>query len=247
MCGRFVSVSSPDELAGYFEAEISDHVLGPNGLEPNYNVAPTDGVYAVRVRDGHRELTELRWGLVPYWAKDRRIGARMINARSETVFTKPAFRGAVHRHRCLIPADGFYEWAEVAGHRTKQPYFIHHRDDDPLVFAGVWDRWRPRPDPATPAGDGDEPPAVLETCAVITCPANTTMAPVHDRMPVLLTPDRWDRWIAPTDDPEALADLLVPAPDGVLTLRPVTTRVNSVRNNGSGLLDAEPRPLQPVS
>ncbi|MFV0256899.1 MAG: SOS response-associated peptidase [Acidimicrobiales bacterium] len=254
MCGRFVSASSPDELAQYFGADIPGHAPGGNGsdlngLVPNYNVAPTDPVPAVRAHDGHRELVGFRWGLVPYWAKDRRIGARMINARAETVFTKSAFRGAVERHRCLIPADGFYEWAEVPGHRTKQPYFIHHRDDEPLVFAGVWDRWRPRrdPDESAPVAGDEVVPAMLETCAVITCPANATMAPVHDRMPVLLTPDQWDHWITPTDDPRALADLLAPAPEGALVLRPVTTRVNNVRNNGVELLDPEPHPQQPGS
>ncbi|MEM8925308.1 MAG: SOS response-associated peptidase [Actinomycetota bacterium] len=237
MCGRFVSASPPDELARYFEA-------APPAveLEPNFNVAPTTTVYAVRAADGHRRLSELRWGLVPFWAKDRKVGSRMINARSETVLEKSAYRRAIRKRRCLIPADGFYEWAKVAGHKKKQPYYIHHRDEEPLVFAGLWERWSP------PEGADDElgPDETLETCTILTCAPNATMAAVHDRMPVLLAPSVWDDWLAETDDMDALSSLMVPAPDDLLVLRAVSPMVNNVRNSGPELLEPDPEPLVPV-
>ncbi|MEM9133608.1 MAG: SOS response-associated peptidase [Actinomycetota bacterium] len=234
MCGRFVAASPPDELARYFETEPPTEEL-----EANYNVAPTNTVYAVRARDGHRQLSELRWGLVPFWAKDRKVGSRMINARSETILDKPAYRRAIQKRRCLIPADGFYEWAKVPGHKKKQPYFIHHRDDEPLVFAGLWERWSP------PEGSDDElgPDGILETCTILTCAPNATMASIHDRMPVLLAPAVWDEWLTHTDDVADLTRLLVPAPDEILDLRAVTPAVNNVRNRGAHLLDPDPEPL----
>ena len=237
MCGRFVSASPPDELARYFQAEQPDH-----DLEANYNVAPTAEVYAVRAAGGHRQLTTLRWGLVPFWAKEANVGAKMINARAESLLDKPAFRNAVRRHRCLVPADGFYEWAKVPGHKTKQPYFIYRPDGEPLVFAGLWERWR------GPGPDGAE--RTLETCAIVTCGANAAVSAVHDRMPVLLAPADWDRWLDPSagDDPaglDRLSRLLVPAPDNLLALRPITTAVNRVGNNGPELLEPEPQPLAP--
>jgi putative SOS response-associated peptidase YedK len=230
MCGRFVSASPPDELARYFGAEENSG----SDLEPNFNVAPTREVYAVRAVEGHRELTTLRWGLIPFWAKDVKVGAKMINARSETVLDKPAFRRAIRRRRCLIPADGFYEWAKVPGHKKKQPYYIHRADGEPVVFAGMWERWR---------SDDDDDRTLVESCTILTCGPNETMATIHNRMPVLLPPSVWDDWLADTDDVEALAELLVPAPDDLLTLRPVTPTVNSVRNNGPELLERDPEPL----
>ncbi|MGI9613497.1 MAG: SOS response-associated peptidase [Acidimicrobiales bacterium] len=228
MCGRFVSASPPDELARYFGADNPG-----TELEPNFNVAPTREVYAVRASEGHRELTTLRWGLVPFWAKDVKVGAKMINARSETVLDKPAFRRAIRRRRCLIPADGFYEWAKVPGHTKKQPYYIHRTDGEPIVFAGMWERWRP---------DDDEE-STVESCTILTCGPNETMAAIHNRMPVLLAPPVWDDWLADTDDLDSLSELMIPAPDGLLTLRPVTPMVNSVRNNGPELLEVETEPL----
>jgi putative SOS response-associated peptidase YedK len=233
MCGRFVSASPPDELARYFGAENASPEL-----EPNFNVAPTREVYAVRASDGHRELTALRWGLIPFWAKDVKVGAKMINARSETVLDKPAFRRAIRRRRCLIPADGFYEWAKVPGHKKKQPYFIHRADGEPIVFAGMWERWRPDDE-----DESDSPSEVIESCTILTCGPNETMAAIHNRMPVLLPPTVWDDWLADTEDLDALAELLVPAPEELLTLRPVTPMVNSVANNGPELLDLDPEPL----
>ncbi|MGF1599511.1 MAG: SOS response-associated peptidase [Acidimicrobiales bacterium] len=243
MCGRFVSASPPDELARYFGAQPPDR-----RLEPSFNVAPTTEVYAVRARAGHRHLVTLRWGLVPFWAKDPKVGSRMINARAESVLDKPAYRQAMSRRRCLIPADGFYEWAKVPGHAKKQPYFIHRADGEPVVFAGLWERWRPPDDGADESGDrgvadgGD----VLETCVILTCGPNETMATIHDRMPVLLAPSDWDAWLADTDEPARLAALLRPAPDGLLSLRAVGPAVNNVRNNRAELLEPDPHPLEPA-
>jgi putative SOS response-associated peptidase YedK len=236
MCGRFVSASTPDELARYFGAQAPDHEL-----EPNFNVAPTTEVYVVRSVGGHRQLATLRWGLIPFWAKDARIGSKMINARSETVVGKPAFRGALRRRRCLIPADGFYEWAKVPGHKRKQPYYIHRGDGEPLVFAGLWERWTPTDSDDGDAGAGSAGP--VESCTILTCGSNASIAPIHDRMPVLLAPAAWDEWLAGSDDLDRLSGLLVPAPEGLLTLRAVAPAVNSVRNNGPELLEVDPSPL----
>jgi putative SOS response-associated peptidase YedK len=230
MCGRFVSASPPDELARYFGAELDDD------LEPNFNVAPTNEVYAVRARDDHRHLTALRWGLVPFWAKDLKIGSRMINARAETVAEKPAFRKAYQRHRCLIPADGFYEWAKLEGRKNKQPYFIHRTDGEPVVFAGLWERWRPRLEDGKTIDESAEP---IETCTILTTTPNAEMSAIHDRMPVLLPPSVWDDWLSEDAELDHVGSLLRPAPDGLLTLVPVSTAVNNVRNKGEELI----RPL----
>lgn len=232
MCGRYVSSSAPDELAQYFSAALPETLL-----EPNYNVAPTTPVYAVRARDGHRQLDVLRWGLVPYWADGLSVGNRLINARAEGVATKPAFRRAFERRRCLIPADGFYEWQKVAGRKAKQPYFIHRADDEPVAFAGLWERWS---DPEV------EDAEAVYSCCIITTGANGDMAPIHDRMPVLLPPSAWDRWLDPTvRDRDELTGLLRPAPDGLLVLRPITTAVNNVRNQGPELLEPAPAEATP--
>jgi putative SOS response-associated peptidase YedK len=199
-------------------------------LAPDYNVAPTRDVHAVVARDGHRRLGTLRWGLVPPWAKDRSIGSRLINARAETVRSKPAFRRAFERRRCLVPADGFYEWAVVPGQRAKQPWFIHRVDAEPLALAGIWERWR---DPA----DADAGP--LFTCCIITTAASADVEAVHDRMPVVLAPRAWDAWLDPaTEDLDGLAELLGPAPTGLLERWPVSTAVNNVRNQGPQLAEA---------
>jgi len=231
MCGRFVSASPPDELANYFGAELPDREL-----EPNFNVAPTTESYVVLGRGGHRQLTPMRWGLVPFWAKDAKIGAKMINARAETVFDKPAFRSAIRRHRCIVPVDGFYEWAKIPGQSKKQPYFIQRGDGEPLALAGVWERWTP------PAVDGEDDGDPLYSFTILTCGPNETMSSIHQRMPVILAPRVWDEWIADGDNREALEPMLKPAPAGLLTLRPVTSLVNNVRNNGSELLEVDPAP-----
>ena len=230
MCGRFVSSSTPDEIATYFSAARLSDVL----LDESYNVAPTDDVYVVvDDREGTRRLEAFHWGLVPSWAKDPKIGNRMINARSESLADKPAYRTAFQRRRCIIPADGFYEWQKIAGSKQKQPYFLHRPDDEPLAIAGLWEQWR------GPEGD------LLRSCAIITCGANETMAPIHDRMPVVLPPNAWSGWLdRGNHDVPALAKLLVPAPAGLLVPRPVSTDVNDVRTNDAHLVErAEPIPV----
>ncbi len=240
MCGRFVSATPPDELANYFGAlaEGGDH----KDLDANFNVAPTTEVYLVRASDGHRQLSSARWGLVPFWAKDLKIGSKMINARSETVADKPAFRRAYAKRRCLIPADGFYEWAKLAGSTSKQPYFIARNDDEPLAFAGLWERWRPTTDETGDAGDAGQGGEgdVVETCTILTCAPNKTMSPIHNRMPVLLPNRHWDFWLSPDSALAELATLMQPAPDDLLVATPVTTAVNNVRNNGAHLIDPAP-------
>lgn len=246
MCGRFVSASPPDEIARYFDAEAP-----PEALEPSYNVAPTNDVYAVTAEGGIRRVEAYHWGLVPKWAKDPKIGSKMINARSETLATKNAYKAAFKRRRCIIPADGFYEWQkppEGSPKKTpKQPHFIHRSDGERLAMAGLWEVWKgPRSSSDATAGDGEAegaeaapPPAdELHSCTIITTAANETMAPLHDRMPVLLPESAWDEWLDPgNDDLDTLGKLLVPAPASLLTTRPVSTAVNSVRNKGEELID----------
>jgi putative SOS response-associated peptidase YedK len=216
-------------------------------LAPNWNVAPTDDVWGVLERAPHddggvaaprRELRPLRWGLVPSWAKEPKIGARMINARVETVHEKPAFRRAFVKRRCLLPADGFYEWQPgkdpATGKARKQPYFIHPEDDQVMALAGLYEYWR---DPAVTSDD--DPAAWLMTCTIITTEATDAAGRVHPRMPLALTEDHYEAWLAPThQDPDELRALLGQPAGGHLDARPVSTAVNNVRNNGPHLLDA---------
>jgi putative SOS response-associated peptidase YedK len=237
MCGRFVQVSSPDLLVERFGV---DEVAAPRH-EPSYNVAPRATVYGVRDRavDGgrHRYLSELRWGLVPSWAKGAKVGDRMINARAESLADKPAYERAFRRHRCLVPADGFYEW-QRRGSR-KQPMFIHRRDGEPMALAGLWAAWRD-PDGNDPDGDW------LRSCAIVTTDANETVAPLHDRMPVVLDERDWERWLDPDPDAvdlDALARLLQPASNDLLVAYPVSSAVNSADNDGPQLVErVEPEP-----
>jgi putative SOS response-associated peptidase YedK len=269
MCGRYASARKRLELLEEFRVE-RDRVSEP--LEPDYNVAPTKRVYAVVTRDTRpsesdggapdgadggpasagqgpsgvaRELRVVRWGLVPFWAKDPKIGSRMINARAETVASKPAFRHAFKRRRCLLPADGYYEWQrpdgtedDVPGKGAKQPYFICRGDGGPLAFAGLYELWR---DAALP---DDHERAWLWTATIITTSAPDELGRIHDRMPMIIEPDRWADWLDPAaDDPADVAALLAPAASSGLTSYPVSTAVNSVRNNGPELITRiEPRP-----
>ena len=227
MCGRFASTTPPDKLASYFGA-ISpsvDTAVGSNDA-PDYNVAPTRDVPAVRVREDARQLDYLRWGLVPRWAKDLRIGSKMINARAETVATKNSFRSAFAKRRCIVAADGFYEWKRIDP-KTKQPMYIHRADGDPLAFAGLYERW-------TDAENLRE----IHTCTILTTTPNSMMEQIHDRMPVLLPPGNWDEWLDPTNtNTDSLQRLLVPAPNELLTTYAVSTDVNNVRNNEASLLE----------
>jgi putative SOS response-associated peptidase YedK len=227
-----VSTSSPEVIAAHFGAVAHVDTLGEN-----YNVAPTSDIYAVVETADGREVQVFHWGLVPVWAKDVKIGQRMINARSETLAEKPAFKNAFRKHRCIVPMDGFYEWkaGDPDGPRTKagtpmkQPVYIRHVDGEPLAVAGLTSAWR------DPAAGPDAP--WLHSANVITTSANATMAPIHDRMPVLLPATVWDTWLDPSNhDLEALSSLLVPAADELLVTDEVSTDVNSVRNNRADLI-----------
>lgn len=237
VCGRFVSTHSAEQIADHFGASFEGHAP-----PQNFNVAPTNDVLAVVSTSAGLAVEHFQWGLVPVWAKDIKIGPSMINARAETIAEKPAFKGVFKRYRCIIPMDGFYEWqaahagspVNAKGKPVKQPLFISRVDGEPLAVAGIWSAWRDRSGPA------DAP--WLHTCAVITTSANNTMAPVHDRMPVILPADVWETWLDPATDIEALRDLLVPAPDSLLTMHTVSTDVNNVRNNGPELIE----PVGPV-
>lgn len=244
MCGRFVSTAPPTAIADYFDAQPDVEPLGEN-----YNVAPTHDIYGIVERTsrdrGHSETSVHRdrlvqafhWGLIPSWAKERKIGARMINARSETIAEKPAFRSLVKSKRLLIPMTGFYEWKpgtpdgplNSKGKPIKQPMFIERTDHEPLAVAGLWAAWKDLDDPEQ---------RWLHSATVITTSANEFMSSIHDRMPVLVPADRWDEWLDPTnDDIEAFGDLFSATNDGVLTMREVSTDVNNVRNNSADLLD----------
>ncbi|QYG92954.1 SOS response-associated peptidase [Iamia sp. SCSIO 61187] len=233
MCGRFVSSSSPADLASYFGAEGTVD----EALEPTYNVAPTTDVYVVHADGGVRRVDAFHWGLVPGWAKDPKVGNRMINARAETLATKGAFKPAFRRRRCIVPADGFYEWKKLPGQKRKQPYFIHRPDDEPFAFAGLWEVWR------GPQGDDGaaESTEQLRSTTIITTAANEPMRAIHDRMPVVLPPSAWDAWLDPeNDDIDTLGRLLVPAPPSLITMHPVSTDVGNVRNQGPHLIEAIP-------
>ncbi len=222
MCGRFVSSSAPDQVAAYFGVDQ----VGETLLEPSYNVAPTNDVYVVLESGGVRRLEAFHWGLVPFWAKDPKIGNRMINARAETVAEKNAYRTAFRKRRCIIPADGFYEWTKKPGQDKKQPMYIHRPDGEPFAFAGLWETWK--------GEDG----APLQSCTIITGQPNEAMAEIHDRMPAILPPSAWATWLdTELQDPEVLQPLLVPAPNRIITMHPVSTEVNNPRNGGAHLVE----------
>jgi putative SOS response-associated peptidase YedK len=250
MCGRYAASRSPDDLVEEFEAVVRPE----QALEPDYNVAPTKPVYAVMDRrprgepdaPPRRELAVMTWGLVPSWAKDPSIGSRMINARMETVGEKPAFRRAFAKRRCLLPADGYYEWYTPAGgpkgrngKPLKQPFFIHPADGGVLAMAGLYEFWR------DPSRGDDDPAAWLVTTTVLTTTAEDSLGVIHDRMPLFVERERWHDWLDPGLDGSTsdLTALLVPAAPGRLDAYPVSTEVNAVRNNGPELLEplaAEP-------
>jgi putative SOS response-associated peptidase YedK len=231
MCGRYVEISSPSLLAERFHVTE----VRPEQLETNYNVAPRAQVPVVAERHGERVLDVVRWGLVPFWAKDPKIGDRMINARADKLLTSNAFKRPFERKRCIVPADGFYEWQKLEGKRPKQPWFIRRRDGEPLAFAGLWETWH------DPNEEDDAPP--LRSCVIITTDPNELLAPIHDRMPVVLPESEWDTWLdVENHDVAGLRKLLVPFPAGELEAWPVSTRVNKADNNGPELLDREPVP-----
>ncbi len=216
-----------EDAAGPDGAGGPDGASGPDGAGGASGGEPAE-------HGGVRELRVVRWGLVPFWAKDISIGSRLINARAETVATKPAFRRAFARHRCLLPADGFYEWEKSGDpkHPAKQPYFIRREDGGVLAFAGLYELWRDRERP------DDDPGAWLWTATIITTRAEDEVGRIHDRMPMVIAPARWADWLDPTaTSAEALHGLMTPAASAHLTTYPVSTEVNSVRHNGPGLIE----------
>lgn len=218
MCGRFVLTSPPEVvrlLAGYEER--------PN-FPPRYNIAPTQPIAIVRMADGKRHFALVRWGLLPSWVKDPNTFSLVINARGETVRDKPAFRAALKYRRCLIPADGFYEW-KAMGPR-KQPFFIHAKSSAPLAFAGLWESWT--------GPNGEE----LETAAIVTTEANNALRDIHHRMPVIVPPEAFDLWLDCVNNDDKMAEVLIqPAADNLLDAYPVSTAVNRTANDSAKLLE----------
>jgi putative SOS response-associated peptidase YedK len=216
MCGRYELHTQPAALALAFGVPF------PSPMRARYNIAPMQDVPIIRRNAaGERELVQVRWGLVPRWAKDPSIGNRMINARAETLADKPSFRTGLKRHRCLLPADGFYEWKQTAS-GAKQPLHIGMKDAAPFALAGLFERW------LSPDGE------VLDTCTIITTQANALLAPLHDRMPVIVAPVAYDRWLDVAN--EDLTGLFDPYPAEAMTYYPVSPRVNSVRNDDAKLI-----------
>lgn len=221
MCGRFALYSDPFTLARRFEADALPE------LRPRYNVAPSQNIPIVREEGEKRRFALARWGLIPHWAKDVKIGYSMINARAETVASKPAFRNAFRHRRCLIPADGFYEWQAISGSKIKQPWFIALRDREPMAFAGLWEQWH------SPKGEE------LESCSIIVTDANELMRPIHDRMPVILAPGDWEAWLkTEAKDAVGLQSLLKPYSAEDMAAWPVSTKVSSPRNDSVECMEA---------
>jgi putative SOS response-associated peptidase YedK len=243
MCGRFVASSPPDQIAAYFGADVAVDTLGEN-----FNVAPTQDIYGVVVPKGGDAATTPRleafhWGLIPSWAKDRKIASRMINARAETLAEKSAFKALFKKKRLLVPMDGFYEWKAgssdgpltAKGKPKKQPMFIHRLDGEPLAAAGLWSAWK---DPDAQPVDDDASPRWLHSATIVTTEANQVMSAVHDRMPVFVPRSRWAEWLDPTnDDVDALSTLFDMGAYDPLEMYPVSTDVNSVRNNRPDLVE----------
>jgi putative SOS response-associated peptidase YedK len=221
MCGRYTLTTPVEKLAEEFGFDNSSVEL-----PPNYNVAPTQGVAAVLEEDGRRRLEVLRWGLIPPWADDPQIGSRMINARAETAHEKPSFRRAFRERRCLIPADGFYEWKRMNG--GKQPYYIHMREGRPFAFAGLWESWK------------DDGGPEIRSCTILTTKPNALAGEIHDRMPVILPTGSYDVWLDPEADRDELYGLLAPYPEDEMESYPVSRFVNSPSNN-------DPRCIEPAA
>jgi len=221
MCGRFAQYTNTQALAERF-AVPEGRVCAIS--EPRYNLSPSSNVLAVRLGQGNeRELVRLKWGLVPHWSVEPKTNYSTINAKAETVDTKPMFRSAFKQHRCLIPADGWYEWTFIPGEKYKQPWYFIAQDGQPLAFAGLWEHWEQR----------DQ---VLETCTVIVCSANEVAKPVHDRMPVILGSDDWSDWLDPTYPADAAKTMLQPCPESWITAYKVGRAVSLAKNDGEALI-----------
>jgi putative SOS response-associated peptidase YedK len=218
MCGRYTIITTPRQLR-----DIFGYLEQPN-FPARYNVAPTQPIPVVRLMNGERHFALVRWGLLPSWVKDQKAFSLLLNARGETVNEKPAYKAAMKRRRCLIPADGFYEWQ--TGGTRKQPYYIRAKSGVPLAFGGLWETWM--------GPNGEE----LETAAIVTTTANRTLRPIHDRMPVIIPPEQFDLWLGTGDeDTKAATDLIKPAPDELLEAIPVSTGVNRVANDDPALIE----------
>ena len=218
MCGRYLLISPVEAMSKFFD------LGGLLNLPPRYNIAPTQDAPVVRLdQQGGRELILMRWGLVPLWAKDLSMGARAINARAESVAEKPAFRDAFERRRCLVPTDGFFEWEKKG--KVRQPWRIGPVEDGLMALAGIWERWR------APAG------GVVRSYAVVTTEANELVAPLHDRMPVVIPPERFSEWLDPETPQDDLKRLLRPYPAERMKAEPISRRLNDVRNDDAACLE----------
>jgi len=224
MCGRYLLKAPSDALRRAF-----GFVEQPN-LMPRYNIAPTQDVAVIRERrepKGERTLQLLRWGLIPSWAQDMKGGAKLINARAEGIAERPSFREAFQKRRCLVPADGFYEWRTEG--KLKQPYLIQRRDRAPFAFAGLWERWVPKTEPPEPA--------YIDSFTIVTTEANALLRPLHARMPVILAPEDYARWFDRAASEAELKALLKPAPEDLLAYVPVSPRVNAAQPDDAGLIE----------
>ena len=231
MCGRSSLTKTEKELEDRFQATFYSDGLAQYNPLPNYNVAPSHMMPVITNTD-KMHFQAFRWGLIPFWAKDIKIGYKMINARIETLMEKSSFKMAVSKRRCLVPADGFYEWKKVKddnGKITKQPYRMTTKDQEVFAMAGLWDRWK--------SPDGQQ----IFSFTVITQPPNKVMKDIHNRMPAILIPEQESLWLADDIPPQELIDMITPYPDELLEVTPVSSKVNNVRNNHSSLL-AEYRP-----
>jgi putative SOS response-associated peptidase YedK len=219
MCGRFTQRQSAEAIASHFRLiEVPD-------LPPRYNIAPTQPVAAIALDVGSetRQFRHFYWGLIPSWSKDPKMGARMINARAETVSEKPAFRAAFKRRRCLVVTDGFYEWQKLD--KQKQPYYFCRSDRQPFAFAGLWEHWQ--------SSEGD----TIDSCTIVTTTASELMETIHDRMPVILDEPNYDCWLAPESKPEQLQSLLMPHPAEGMMRYPVSTQVNRPTNDSPACVE----------
>jgi putative SOS response-associated peptidase YedK len=226
MCGRFTLSRRDKEQVAH---ELGISIAELEGYRPRYNIAPTDPHWILRVKYEDREFLPAKWGLVNSWAKDSKRAAQQINARAETLERRSAFKEALLKRRCVVPADGFFEWT---GPKTaRQPLWFHRPDDRLILFAGLYEYWQPAPK------------QWQRTFTIVTTEANDLMRPVHDRMPVILSEDAVDAWLFPKQEPDALRPLLVPAPEDLLIATPVSPRANSVKNDDPGVLEevAAPR------
>jgi putative SOS response-associated peptidase YedK len=223
MCGRFALYTDPLALAKRFQTDNAPD------WEAGYNVAPSQTIPIVRNEHGARRFSPARWGLIPNWAKDIKIGYGTINARAETVAEKPSFRNAFKHRRCLVPVDGWYEWQEIPGQKSKQPWYISLSDQQPMALAGLWEHWQ--------GSDGSE----IESCTIIVTPGNELMQPIHDRMPVILPETTWEQWLDSSNtNAKGLQGLLTQYPSEELVAWPVGLLVNSPKNNSQSCIQPIP-------